>query len=125
MKILNLTQHLSTEEQKAEGVIDLPLNLRVELNKLLTFATLEDALKAHDRAQEIFDFLDENYNWEGIDGAMIGGALFLMHSLVLQLYSRNVQALYAFTTREVVTIQNEDGSVTKTAVFKHAGFVPA
>jgi hypothetical protein len=125
MKILNLTQHLATEEQKTEGVIDLPLNLRVQLGKLLTFATLEDALQAHDRAQQIFDFLDENYEWEGTDGAMIGGALFLMHSLVAQLYSRSMKAFYAFTLREVIEIQNDDGSVTKTAIFKHAGLVPA
>jgi hypothetical protein len=122
-KILNLTQHLSTEEQRVAGVIDLPEKERKELCKLLTFNTLEETKEMVDRADEIVNIvLDLPYK---VDETMIGGALFFMSTLEAALWAEHIKPVYAFTTREVIEIHNPDDTVTKTAIFLHKGFVPA
>ena len=55
--------------------------------------------------------------------AMIGGAPFLMGPLERALISRGIFPAYAFSRREVVEKATADGEVTKTAVFRHEGFV--
>ena len=57
--------------------------------------------------------------------AMIGGAPFLMATLADELAKASIYALFAFSTRESVEQVQPDGSVRKTAVFRHQGFVPA
>ena len=57
--------------------------------------------------------------------AMIGGAPYLMAELEKELWYRGIEPVYAFTKRESVETTDENGNVTKTAVFKHAGFVSA
>ena len=54
---------------------------------------------------------------------MIGGAPFFMGALEAALYRRDLTPLYAFSRREVVEKATDDGAVTKTAVFRHEGFV--
>jgi len=58
-----------------------------------------------------------------IIGAMIGGAPFLMASLEEELKKENVTVLYSFSERRSVEKIMDDGSVQKTAVFKHCGFI--
>jgi hypothetical protein len=123
--ILNLTQHLATKEQKAAGVIDLPEKERAELCKLLTFNTLEETKEKIDRANKIREIIINLPYYADIDKAMIGGALFFMRELENALWYERIEPVYAFTEREVIETQNADGTVTKTAVFKHKGFVPA
>jgi hypothetical protein len=56
---------------------------------------------------------------------MIGGAPYLMAPLERSLRSVGVYPVYAFSVRESVEQTAPDGTVRKTNVFRHAGFVPA
>jgi hypothetical protein len=70
------------------------------------------------------------YDYEGHDvdegehptHAMIGGAPWMMAALESALLDAYITPLYAFSVRESVEIAQPDGSVVKTAVFKHVGF---
>ena len=55
---------------------------------------------------------------------MIGGAPFLMSPLESALLNNGIEPVYAFSTRESVEKKLPDGSVQKTNIFKHKGFVP-
>lgn len=138
--ILNLTQHAATPEQVAEGVTDLPAEQRAALCTLLTFDELPRAAEIEDRAVAIAEMAvlmagdahqnldDEVANVAGDPvgvRAMIGGAPYLMSCLEGALIDRDIQPVYAFTRRVVVEQQQPDGTVKKTAVFRHAGFVAA
>lgn len=131
MKILNLTQHLATPEQRLAGVIDLDEVNRAELLDLLTFEAIptpEDiSVQAHRIAQLASDVADQ---YSDIDptfecaSALIGGAPYLMPHLEVALAHQGFAALYTFSERESVETQNPDGSVTKRNVFRHKGFIP-
>ncbi len=132
--IINLTQHAATTEQIAQGVVDLPPELRVALAKLLTFDTLPLAVEVFQRAQDIaklaITWLDhqphpEDYGRDGaaLAEAMLGGAPYLMVALEAALLVHAIEPVYAFSVRESVEQTQPDGSVRKVAVFKHAGFV--
>ncbi|MDR0408683.1 MAG: hypothetical protein LBH45_07205 [Campylobacteraceae bacterium] len=123
MKILNLTQHLATDEQKAEGVVDLPTDLRLELCKLLTFDTLEETKDVLKRSLDIARLAKKSNI--AAHAAMIGGAPFFMSFLENALKQTGIQPLYAFTPREVIKTHNENGTVIKQVVFKHKGFIQA
>ena len=116
MKILNLTQHSATAEQVAAGVI-APAN-HGAVKALLDFQTLPSVAEVWQRAVQLAQLAKAG----GCDRAMIGGAPFLMKELEFQLRSVGVSPLYAFSVRESVETTQPDGSVVKTAVFKHVGF---
>jgi hypothetical protein len=127
--ILNLTQHPATPEQTAAGVVDLPPNERAILQRLLTFEQPPSVQDLMDRAQQICALAIHN-SLGGDDGddphpefAMIGGAGYLMPALEQHLREHGIQPVHAFTRREVVERTEPDGAVTKSAVFRHAGFV--
>ena len=129
MAIVNLTQHPATAEQKAAGVADLPAEQRAELQTLLTFdapPTAEDIrARAHDIAElACYNGLAEHDSIQP-DAAMIGGALWLMAPLAEELRARSVKPVFAFSRRETVEEPQPDGTVKKTAVFRHAGWVEA
>ena len=114
-EILNLTQHSATAEQVAAGVITYaPGAVKV----LLDFATLPTVADIWQRARQLAQLAKAS----GASHAMIGGAPFLMKELEFQLKSVGVIPLYAFSVRESVEAVQPDGSVVKTAVFKHVGF---
>jgi len=54
---------------------------------------------------------------------MIGGAPYLMATLEKALREVGLNPIYAFSQRVSIDKENPDGSVTKTMVFKHLGFV--
>lgn len=128
--ILNLTQHPATPEQIAQGVADMPAAALQGLKALLTFDTLPDAQEIEDRAAAIAE-LAASVDLLGSDdadsspphAAMIGGAGYLMPALERHLRGYGIEPLHAFTRREVVESVGADGAVTKTAVFRHAGWV--
>jgi hypothetical protein len=119
MKIVNLTQHSATPDQIQSGVMNLQGDDLSILKNLLTFVDLPDKSTIVERANQIADLAVKS----GASRAMIGGAPFLMGALESALKARGVQPLYAFSKREVVETVNDDGSVSKTAVFRHLGFV--
>jgi hypothetical protein len=120
MKIFNLTQHAVTWEQAHNGeVIDLPPVLRADLIRLLTFDKLPSQEEIHERACDIINIaivVDAR-------AAMIGGAPFLMPELQAALLNAGIDVAYAFSKRETEEVLQEDGSMKKTSVFRHAGFV--
>lgn len=137
MTILNLTQHNATPAQITSGVVDLVGSDKDLLVKLLTFNTLPTVEEIESRAQKIAYIasdlmLEEKNNWieEGLDEddfeqyyAMIGGAPFLMGPLEVALKKFDITPIYAFSVRDSVDVKQADGSVKKTAVFNHGGFI--
>lgn len=126
--ILNLTQHLATDDQQNAGVVDLPATDRQRLQALLTFDETPTPAEIETRAAQIAELALHN----GLGGddddplpnqAMIGGAPFLMSALEASLRLRAIAPLYAFSRREVIETPQPDGSVTKTTLFHHLGFV--
>ena len=132
-KIVNLTQHPASQEQIAEGVFDLQGDTLAQLKVLLTFTTRPDGREISRRAWDIVRLVENLEGVEDLRGAMIGGAPFLMSRLEKALdqaaggeYIRwDFQVLYSFTERVVEEVILPDGTVKKTAVFKHQGFVEA
>jgi len=112
--IINLTQHAATPEQKKDGVID-----STSLSKLLTFTTLPSPIEVQLRAQMLAQIaVDSNCS-----KAMIGGAPYLMAPLEDALKQAGIEPLYAFSKRQVKEVTKEDGTVEKTNIFVHQGFV--
>ena len=122
-KIVNLTQHTATPAQVAAGVVDLEDAQRAVLQTLLTFEELPDRLVVLGAANNIAA-LAQRYAPDA-NIAMIGGAPFLMGALETALSNRGTNPIYAFSKRESVQETAADGSVRKTAVSRHIGFVAA
>ena len=121
MSIINLTQHVASQEQVDQGVTDLPADKRNELQGLLTFATIPSQEEMVRRAEAIAELAKRS----GCETAMCGGAPYFMSVLEKVLWSAGIKPVYAFSVRESQDIQNADGSVRKVAVFRHLGFVEA
>lgn len=114
--ILNLTQHIGTPDQGVAEPTD-----KGAVKALLDFPTLPSWWEIEDRAAKLAAIAVE----AGADSAMIGGAPYLMAPLEVALKAAGVRPLYAFSIRESVETTGPDGKVTKTATFRHAGWVEA
>lgn len=121
MEILNLTAHVSTDEQKREGVIDLDEEDLQKLQRLLIFESRPSDHIPVQRAREIAK-IAARYK---VNAAMIGGAPYLMAPLERKLWEKGIQPLYAFSKRISREEKQKDGSVKKVAFFRHEGFVQA
>ena len=120
MDTLNLTQHKATKDQLAAGVVDLTDNRRMELSAFLTFHTPPSAEDIRKRAHAIAGIATQIAPRCYV---MIGGAPFFMSALEKALTQWGHTPVYAFSRRESVEAAQSDGSVRKTNVFKHVGFV--
>lgn len=118
-RIINLTQHASTPEQVAAGVEDLPSEQREELSKLLTFDDIPNRKDLWKRAEQIVDYA------KGFEYAMIGGAPYLVAKIEYVSVKAEICPMYAFTKRVSIENVQPDGSVIKTSIFRHEGFVEA
>ena len=123
MTIINLTQHQATAEQLQAGVVDLPTEQRTKLIGLLTFEEIPTPDEIQERAKSIVDLTDSLPM--APEKAMIGGAPYLIPYLVEELKAAFIQSVYSFTKRVSVESTSPTGEVTKTAVFRHVGFVNA
>jgi hypothetical protein len=115
--LINLTLHPATPEQQAQGLSDLPD--REAIRDLLYFEsppTREEILR---RAESLAAWAHSH----GATRVLIGGALFLMASLEQVLRRRGITPVYSFTRREATEVIQPDGSVLKTAVFRHLAWV--
>ena len=119
--ILNLTQHPATDIQKVQGVIDLPEALSKQVRDLLTFDDIPSDVEMIQRAKDIVKLVERNFFDE--DEVLLGGAPFFMPVLDTAFKNNGYQCLYAFSRRESVEEVMADGTVRKTAVFRHLGFV--
>jgi hypothetical protein len=117
MKIVNLTQHITTPEQLVAGVFE-PDN-KAEIQGLLTFHAVPVGNDIKRKASLLADIAESN----GTTHAMIGGAPFFMSALENALLEREIQPVYAFSVRDSIEETMPDGSVVKRNVFRHAGFV--
>lgn len=122
-KILNLTQHLATPDQIAAGVVDLPERDQDRLLDAITFEDLPDAEEIQDRAQQVVTLVHRFSTKKG--KVMIGGAPYFMPALQCALQQVGCEVLYAFSRRESVDTFAPDGTIRKTSVFRHGGFVSA
>ncbi len=151
--IINATQHSATPDQIAAGVY--ASTHETKLREWLTFDSIPSRLTIQQHAQFIAGYVVDqameivkNADFDaphhkalqqlaGMPAyrdticksfrikAMIGGAPYLMAELEKELWHLGIEPVYAFTKRESVESVDENGNVTKTAVFKHAGFVSA
>ena len=119
MRIANATQHSATNEQITAGVVELPIEVSEEIRTMLTFEEIPSAEEIVHRAEKIAEML----KLQEFEKVMIGGAPFFMGALEKALRERTIEPLYAFSKRESVEKTLEDGSVVKTNVFRHVGFV--
>lgn len=119
MKVINLTQHPSTPEQRADGVFDLEGQDLNTVKSLLTFNDLPSMDDINHRAREL-TYIAANHN---ADAALIGGAPYLMSALERHLKYGGITPLYAFTKRVSKEETMPDGSTRKVSIFKHLGFI--
>ena len=125
--IINLTQHELTPEQKTFIDIECYTD-RKKVKDLLTFTKLpskEDIYyRALDLAAIVENIVDQD---EHVDLflVLIGGAPYLMKPLIEELKRIGVTPVFSYTDRVSVETMQPDGSVVKTQVFKHLGFVEA
>lgn len=128
--ILNLTQHVATEEQTAQLVVE-PRMCKDEIKKLLTFDEIPTKEEIEARANELARiavseasmYAGDTDNEVWITRVMIGGAPFFMGALEKAVREMGFQPVYAFSKRESIDQPQPDGSVRKIAVFRHLGFV--
>ena len=119
--ILNLTQHAATEEQRVAGVVE-PAN-KSKVQELITFDALPSPEQIWTAADEVAKIAEYELSFSVFRRAMIGGAPFFMAPLERALLSRGIQPMYAFSKRESVDQPQADGSIRKTQIFRHAGFI--
>ncbi len=115
--VLNLTQHQATQEQVNAGVVE-PAD-KQQVQQLLTFDRLPSNHDLVISANELVKIAAKS----GCRKVMIGGAPFFMPVLEGALRREGLLAVYAFSERVSVEETLPDGSVRKTNIFKHVGFV--
>jgi hypothetical protein len=118
MKIANLTQHIPTDKQKADGVVHLPEKHEI-IKTLLTFENIPTKEEMVDRAERLAKIVEE----EGVfDAALIGGAPYFMSTLEKVLKEHGIKPLYSFSKR--ISIEKKEGDkIIKQNVFEHIGFI--
>ena len=120
-KVINMTQHNPTPEQAEAGVYNPAEWERVK--ELLTFDELPSREEVFVRARQLTEIALAECERTGAVEVMIGGAPFFMPALNHALLSKGFIPVFAFSRRVSVEKTNPDGTVTKTQVFKHEGFV--
>ena len=128
MIIFNLTQHVATPEQIAQGVFELLPEDREAVKNLLTFEEVPTCGEVWRRARSICALVDAYMPDEGIEvySAMIGGAPFFMGVLERTLFEEcGIAAKYSFSKRVSEEAVGPNGEVVKTSKFQHVGFVDA
>lgn len=123
--MLNLTQHVATAEQLRDGAVEPESDVKAEIQKLLTFdrSVIEHPEQIWNRAKALVSYIKREYPL--VNQAMVGGALYFMPALVRELKEAGIQPYFSYTDRVSQETHNPDGSVTKTLVFKHLGWVEA
>jgi hypothetical protein len=128
--ILNLTQHVTTDEQEAQLVVE-PRMTKEKIRELLTFEEIPTKEEIEARATKLAEIaVSEASHYAGdtdnevwITRVMIGGAPFFMGALEKAIRESGFTPVYAFSKRESEDVPQPDGSVKKIQVFRHIGFV--
>ena len=150
-QIINLTQHNATAEQNEAGVFsNAAIAAVAALTNFVGMPTKEQiVLTAKEVAEKLsqlvqsWAFSPEEVDRERNEGGMpneesglnyyttcltpwkvmIGGAPWFMSSLEKELEAKGFKPVYAFSERVSVEQKQEDGSVKKINIFRHAGFI--
>jgi len=123
MSILNFTQHDATPEQLSAGVVEPDADTKERIRQLLTFDELPTQSALRQRATACAVLASDLVRKYGCDAVLIGGAPYFMSHLESALRSFRVGYCYAFSRREADEQIQPNGSVRKTHVFKHVGFI--
>ncbi|MEB3489915.1 hypothetical protein ROV45_02000 [Pasteurella multocida] len=122
MNIINLTQHAQTAEQaKSAKFVIITAEKTADIRALITFDEAPTLAEMQERARKLAQIATEH----DVEYAMVGGAPFFASTLEKALLNAGITPVYAFSQREVVENTSIDGAVTKTAIFKHAGWIRA
>ena len=123
--MLNLTQHALTAEQRRDGAVEPEADVKAQIQELITFdrSVMEHPEQILNRAKALVSLIKREYPL--VNQAMVGGALYFMPTLVRELKEAGIQPYFSYTDRVSQETHNPDGSVTKTLVFKHLGWVEA
>ncbi len=113
MKLLNCTNHTTTAKQTAMGIVDPSQEDMTLLHKAITYDTIPTAEEIKGTCKVLLDLV-KKYE---CDGALIGGALFLIGEEERTLFEHNYCTAYAFTKRISKEEVLPDGSVRKTSIF--------
>lgn len=125
--LINLTQHCLTDEQVNDFSNMFPdedvrfINASGSdetIKNLLTFDELPNMDELEERALLILKDLGCTPDY-----ALIGGASFFMSTLEKFLKVHHITPLYSFSKRQSVEVASPNGSVIKTSVFKHVGYI--
>ena len=141
---INITNHTLTEEQRVDAIkrygitefLELPSELKARYGQV---PAGEDEEVLWDLAEDIRDWVNashpEAHKWAkclppykdvGDDKCplvvLLQGELGVVGRLLRLLGEQGIPCVYATTRRESVETVQQDGSVVKTNVFKHAGF---
>lgn len=130
-RVLNLTQHVATQPQIDEGVIEPRTEVKEFIKELLSFDDIPSQKELEDRSHDLslLAAMYDLYECDDTDlelypdAVMLGGAPFFMGVLERWCMSQGLVVLYAFSQRESVDEVMPDGSVVKKAIFTHKGFV--
>ena len=117
--VYNFTQHPCTIDQAVAGVQDLCDHDRAEIAAHLTFNEIPTVVDQQARAALLVGIARKVH----ATTVMLGGAPFFMGTLERAFLWAGIRPVYAFSQRESVEIPQPDGSVQKTQVFRHLGFV--
>lgn len=121
MRIINLTQHIATPDQKRAGLEDLHEDAHDEIRGWITFSSMPTPtdlkVRAEGCAAACYEY-GRNHNGAAPKYALIGGAPFFQPYLAQALRDRGIVPLYAFSQRVTEEING-----VKKSVFKHEGFL--
>jgi len=120
MSTLNLTQHLATPQQIADGVVEPSTETKERIKALLTFNEIPTCEEVERRAKELAGIAKAS----GHANALIGGAPWFMAPLERALVYAGIMPVYSFSQRRSVERLDEAGKVIKSTEFVHTGFIP-
>ena len=125
VELLTFNEMPSCDEiQKRAGAIyDLVIDFCLDKNSPIKDEIKEMVRSANGNFGDKYRIREKEFQKLNL-AFMIGGALWLMKSLIEELEGIG-QPLFAFTKRIVKETPQPDGSIKKVAIFKHKGFIPA
>lgn len=116
---MNLTQHNLTDAQvKGNECFRIQAVPGDIICDRLTFTSIPSEEEMAERALEISRIAAQH----SVEAAVIGGAPYFMPYLEKALIKLNIIPLYSFSIRKSVEV-NKDGTVMKTSIFEHIGWV--
>lgn len=119
MIIYNFTQHQLTEEQKKDGIRELPPEQAAQVRELLNFENKPGSREVQVRAEQLAEVAAA----AGAGGVMLGGAPFLMPPLAASLQRRGIRTFFAFSQRRSTEVQTAGNRVEKRCIFCYEGLI--